>query len=391
MKKLILFFCLISAALFAEWREHADKFQETARDSGFKPPAEFFVFLDHAEGIPAVEHGAMYRFITHPISFLEESGIGITALLILLGGFLLNFTPCILPMIPVNIAIIGDYTLKPGGAFGTHARGFILGGIYGLGIATVYGLLGLIAVSGSRALGSLNSNPWFNAAIAAVFVLMALAMFGVFNIDFSRFSAGQNLRFQSRYIMSFVMGGIAALLAGACIAPVVLSVLLLAGTLYAAGNSAGIFLPFLLGVGMALPWPFAGAGIALLPKPGKWMNTVKYIFGTVILMIALYYVRVAFSLTQRHTATYDPALLATEFAGALADQQPVFLEFTADWCTNCKAMEKHTFSDGAVKKRLANYRVIKIDATDFHNPEVSAILDYFDVKGLPTYSVLKVK
>ena len=72
-------------------------------------------------------------------------------------------------------------------------------------------------------------------------------------------------------------------------APVVISVLLLATNLYFKGQIAGLLLPFLLGVGMALPWPFAGAGLAFLPKPGVWMNRVKHVFGALILVFAAIY------------------------------------------------------------------------------------------------------
>ena len=85
------------------------------------------------------------------------------------------------------------------------------------------------------------------------------------------------------------MGAVAALLAGACVAPVVIQVVLFSSNLYAKGNAVALALPFLLGVGMAMPWPIAGAGLAALPKPGAWMVRVKQVFGVVILATALYY------------------------------------------------------------------------------------------------------
>ena len=79
------------------------------------------------------------------------------------------------------------------------------------------------------------------------------------------------------------MGAVAALLAGACVAPVVIQVVLFSSNLYANGTTAALALPFLLGVGMAIPWPIAGAGIAALPKTGAWMVRIKQVFGVVIL------------------------------------------------------------------------------------------------------------
>ena len=79
------------------------------------------------------------------------------------------------------------------------------------------------------------------------------------------------------------MGAVAALLAGACVAPVVIQVVLFSSNLYATGTPLALALPFFLGIGMAIPWPIAGAGIAALPKPGAWMVRVKQAFGVFIL------------------------------------------------------------------------------------------------------------
>ena len=85
------------------------------------------------------------------------------------------------------------------------------------------------------------------------------------------------------------MGAVAALLAGACVAPVVIQVVLFSSNLYATGTTIALALPFFLGIGMAVPWPIAGAGLAALPKPGMWMVRVKQAFGVVILATAAYY------------------------------------------------------------------------------------------------------
>ncbi len=82
------------------------------------------------------------------------------------------------------------------------------------------------------------------------------------------------------------MGAVAALLAGACVAPVVIQVVLFSSNLYATGTTVALALPFFLGVGMAIPWPIAGAGLASLPKPGVWMVRVKQVFGVLILATA---------------------------------------------------------------------------------------------------------
>src|SRR4029434_4842732 len=83
--------------------------------------------------------------------------------------------------------------------------------------------------------------------------------------------------------LAFGMGAIAALLAGACVAPVVIQVVLFSSDLYAQGTVIALGLPFVLGIGMAIPWPIAGAGLTRLPKPGAWMVRVEQALGRGIL------------------------------------------------------------------------------------------------------------
>src|SRR5204862_8159314 len=102
-------------------------------------------------------------------------------------------------------------------------------------------------------------------------VVLGLAMLDVLSsIDLSRFSSGMQFDQQSRgtFVLAFAMGAVAALLAGACVSPVVIQVVVFASNLYARGVTIALALPFVLGLGMALPWPIAGAGFSALPKPG---------------------------------------------------------------------------------------------------------------------------
>src|SRR6185295_9426635 len=134
------------------------------------------------------------------------------------------------------------------------------------------------------------SSPWFNLGIAIIFVVLGLAMFDVLFIDFSKYSAGLGASSgRGTFALAFTMGAVAALLAGACVAPVVIQVVLFSSNLYATGTKMALALPFLLGIGMAVPWPIAGAGLAALPKPGAWMVRVKQGLGILILVTAAYY------------------------------------------------------------------------------------------------------
>ncbi len=154
-------------------------------------------------------------------------------LIVFLGGLALNLTPCVLPMIPINLAIIGA-----GARAGSRGRGFLLGAAYGGAMALVYGVLGLVVILTAGTFGTINASPWFNLGIAVLFVVLGLAMFDVFMIDFSGLSSGFRPGESSRgtFLLAFGMGAVAALLAGACVAPVVIQVVLFSSNLYATGH-----------------------------------------------------------------------------------------------------------------------------------------------------------
>lgn len=382
------------AATSAEWRKLAEGFTVSARGSGYLQEKEFLAFLDQSKsGQPAAEGLAAGSGFW---------GAVLTMLLIVLGGAALNLTPCVLPMIPINIAIIGA-----GAQAGSKKRGFALGATYAAGMALAYGILGLAVVLTGSKFGTLNSSPWFNLGIAVVFIVLALGMFDVLAIDLSRFQgqgSGGGASSKSKFLAAYSMGTVAALLAGACVAPVVISVLLQATTFYNKGILAGLFLPFLLGIGMGLPWPFAGAGLSFLPKPGRWMARVKYGFGVFIILFALYYGHLAVSLfrtsdglmTASATGKSDVAevqaalsqQLVTGLAEARASGQPVFIDFWASWCKNCSAMEHTTFQAPAVKERLAGFRQLRLQTERLNHPPTKEVLDYFKVLGLPSFVVL---
>jgi cytochrome c biogenesis protein CcdA/DsbC/DsbD-like thiol-disulfide interchange protein len=364
-------------------------FEEQGTTFGYLGSSDFLTFIHNAEN--GIREKGM----------LEGRGPLAILLIVLVGGLALNLTPCVLPMIPINLAIIGA-----GAKAGSRQRGFLLGLAYGAAMAVVYGVLGLVVVLTASSFGTINASPWFNVAIAVLFVILGLAMFDVVNIDFSRFSG--NVRFgggQGSMALAFGMGGVAALLAGACVAPVVIQVVLFSSNLYSTGTGAALALPFVLGVGMAIPWPIAGAGLAALPKPGAWMERIKQAFGVIIIGTALYYGYEAYSLfanrwvdaaevsssvQEKLKAGWQPSLV-DGLARAKRDNKPVLIDMWATWCKNCLVMDKTTLDDQTVTSALSNYVKVKYQAEDPDDPRVAKVMQHFKTSGLPTYVILKPK
>jgi thiol:disulfide interchange protein DsbD len=334
-----------------------------------------------------------------PRGMFEGRGPLMILLLVLVGGLALNLTPCVLPMIPINLAIIGA-----GAQAQSRGRGFLLGSAYGAAMALVYGALGLIVILTAGTFGTINASPWFNAGIAILFVVLGLAMFDVLLIDFSKYSSRFNANAgRGTIVLAFSMGAVAALLAGACVAPVVIQVVLFSSNLYASGTKVALALPFVLGLGMAIPWPIAGAGIAALPKPGMWMVRVKQVFGVVILATAAYYGYEAYSIvSNRWVDAADVkssveeqlkagwhASLADGLDTAAREGKPVLIDMWATWCKNCLTMDKTTLQNASVQTALAGYVKIKFQAEDPDAQPAKSVMQKFDAVGLPTYVILR--
>jgi thiol:disulfide interchange protein DsbD len=377
----------IAAASDAEVLKTLDRFTVRGTTGGYLPVADFLQFVRDAE------QGVQQK------SLLEGRGPFAILVVVLLGGLALNLTPCVLPMVPINLAIIGA-----GAHAGSRQRGFVLGLAYGAAMALVYGVLGLVVILTAGTFGTINASPWFNLGIAVLFVVLALAMFDVILIDFSNLARGPSTQGRRGSLpLAFTMGAVAALLAGACVAPVVIQVVLFASSLYAGGTSIALALPFVLGVGMAIPWPIAGAGMASLPRPGMWMVRVKQVMGVLILATAAYYGYLAYTLFENRwvdagavSKSVEDKLqagwtssLADGLAQAERDGKPVLIDFWATWCKNCLTMDSTTFEDASVKAALDGYVKVKVQAEDPDAEPARSLLARFKAVGLPTYVVLR--
>ena len=347
------------------------------------PAAQTVAFV-HAAGSPRIAQG--YMAADDFVAFLKgektaatpaDRGIWILLVMAIIGGLAMNLTPCVLPMIPVNLIVIGR----------SAGRGVL----YGLGMATAYGALGLAAALGGMAFGTVQSSPIFNLAVAVVFVALGLSLCGKFSIDFSRFRRPGALGGVAGGAVPFVLGALSAVLAGACVAPVLIAVLVVTADMFARGSFAALALPFAMGLGMALPWPFAAAGMKVLPKPGAWMRWVNRVFAALVFALAAWHASLAVRAWMpgeaAATAAHGDALAMTPADFSLEGlRRPVLVDCWASWCKNCAAMDS-VIATPRVKEELSRFTVIRLRAEDIG--ELVKLPGFEQVRGLPAFAVFE--
>lgn len=204
-------------------------------------------------------------------------------------GLLLSFTPCVLPMVPILSGIIIGQGQKM-----TRMHSLLLSAAYVLGMAITYTLAGVAAGLSGALLSAALQNPWVLGTFAAVFVALALSMFGFYELQLpsalqSRLAGASDRLHGGHYTGVFVMGALSALIVGPCVAAP------LAGALLYISQSGSAVLGgaalFAMALGMGVPLLVVGASAgALLPKTGAWMETVKRFFGVMLLAVAIYLV-----------------------------------------------------------------------------------------------------
>ncbi len=219
-----------------------------------------------------------------------ESGRFLVILpLFFLLGLGLAFTPCVLPMVPIlSSIIVGE------GANVSRHRGLVLSLSYALGMAIVYTSLGVAAGLLGEGLAAWLQNPWVLGGFGLLLVGLSLSMFNVYHLQVpavlqSRLSEVSGNQSSGRLVGVFVMGAISALIVGPCVAAPLASALLYISQTHNVliGGTA----LFSMAMGMSVPLILVGLSAgSLLPRAGKWMETVKHMFGVMMLGMALWLV-----------------------------------------------------------------------------------------------------
>ncbi len=395
--------------------------------------------------------------------WMQGHNLAMVVLLFFVGGLLLAFTPCVFPMIPILTGIIAGED-NP-----SAYRGFTLSLAYVLGVAIPYTVAGfLVALFGAE----LNLQYWLQqpAAIVAaafVFVVLSLAMFGLYELQlpgFLRDRLHQHGHDRGGSLLGAgLMGVISALVVSPCVTPILAGALVyVAGTGDAVTGASSLFA---MALGMGVPLILVGTGGAsLLPRTGTWMEDIKHVFGVLMLGVAIWLLDrilpdgITLALYGMLLAVYGVQLGALEPGGeyrlrrgiallltlygvvmligaasggkdpwqplshlqpaasgspetsatdagksgmaawrdlegqaALERQlqqarqadQPVLVDFFAEWCVACRILEEETLSHPEVLEALSGFRLLRIDITEV-NAENRALMEDYKVLGLPT-------
>jgi thiol:disulfide interchange protein DsbD len=313
-----------------------------------------------------------------------------------LAGLLLSLTPCVLPMVPILSSIIVGQKGQV-----SRARGFALALSYSQGMALVYTALGVAAGLLGQGLAAYLQHPWVVLGFAALMVLLALSMFGLYELQLpasvqSWLGEGSNKLPGGKFISVFAMGVVSALVVSPCVsAP-------LAGALLYISQTHNVWLGgsalYAMAWGMSVPLLLVGLSAgSVLPRTGPWMKAVKALFGVLMLGMAVWVARPAWPYLQslagvaqvsKHHSVLpfervrSVAELDAAVAKAAAQGKPVMLDFYADWCTSCLEMEHETFSNAEVKAHLQGAVLLQADVT-LNSADDRALLTRFKLFGPP--------
>lgn len=217
---------------------------------------------------------------------LSWETVHVNLLFFFAAGIALSFTACMYPLIPIVSSIV------VGGGTSDKKRAFLLTLAYTQGLALTYTLVGVVAGLTGALLTVWLQQPWVVLAASAVMVLLALSMFGVFNIQLpavlqTYFQNQSNKLSGGKTVSVFAMGMFSALIVGPCIAPPLAAAL---GYIGQTGDAVlGGLALYALALGMGLPLILIGTfGSRILPRAGGWMDGVKYAFGFILLAVAVY-------------------------------------------------------------------------------------------------------
>lgn len=361
-----------------------------------------------------------------PAADRESGSSGLLWVLIstFLGGLALNLTPCVYPVLPITVAYFGGQAASRAG-LAVHGLAY-LGGI-----TISYTILGTFAALTGSLLGAALQQPAVLIGVAAILILLAGSMFGLFEFKLpSALNKLSNAGSTKRgYLGSLLMGLTLGLVAAPCIGPFTVGVLTFVAQRGDPVIGGAVFFALSLGLGLpqAVLGLFSSKILAVLPRSGPWMVWIRKLLGGVLIIMAIYLLRpltgetmwpwllaagaagmgltailagrgvrpgvrlltglacfivagqFAFSSAtdSAHWPLYTPAKLAA------AKGQPVVLDFAADWCAPCRVLAEN-LADPTVEAMAERAVTLKVDLTDWESKEAEELRKAYRITGVPT-------
>lgn len=296
-----------------------------------------------------------------------------------IAGVLSSLTPCVYPLIPITLSVMG---VKP---HDSHRHGFLVACTYVSGMVILYTILGVSFASLGWLAGSTLQSPWVNVFLCLFMFLMALNLWGVFNWTLpSAWSEKlSHIGHQGGYARAFSMGLVAGLIAAPCTGPIL--AMILTSIAQRHDFKQGVYDMLAYSLGMGLPFLVLAtfsSSAHWLPKSGQWMNRIKQVLAVILVVMSLTYGERAYTGFSRKT---DEAyqLIEAQIREAKAQKKKVILDFWADWCTLCHELDEKTLKDPKVVDALKNYRLIRVDVS-VDNEKTRGLQEAYGVVGLPT-------